>query len=266
METFVEYMAYVKGMGYILVVAFLIAFVTFWIIVNTKNKEILKNLPIVIVIWLVFGGISLIISDINDAKNDVVIENTPPIFPGYYSNGSPATITTHRAEIWMNINSSDYSSMSYGTTDFHEIMDKKLLCIECHHNSNEVRPCVSCHGIPFNPEEISKLGLKAAIHQRCQGCHKEIFTPDGCKLCHTQKIQSLILPPEMPHTLTWNQCTRCHTDGLSKEQKTNIVYHDFCIVCHTMNSGNAKNIDNLPSHLGRTSDTCRGCHKLPVEK
>ncbi len=45
METFVEYMTYVKGIGYLLVVAFLFAFIAFWMLVHTKNKdlEILKQ-------------------------------------------------------------------------------------------------------------------------------------------------------------------------------------------------------------------------------
>ena len=270
METFVEYMTYVKGFGYLLVVAFLFAFIAFWMLVHTKNKDFVKSVPVIVVVWLLFGGASAIISNGNSNGNNVTADTiaepvvTAPAFPEYYSNGSPATITAHRAEKWMEVNSSEYSSISYGqATDFHAVMSNKIACTDCHHNSgDEIHACKDCHGTPFNPDDMTKPGLKAAVHERCQGCHTEIFGgPDGCKLCHTQEsVGAVVVPaPEIPHTLTWEQCIRCHPDGIPGGQSIKIVYHDFCIKCHTKG---IDGVNKLPSdHAGRTGETCQGCHK-----
>jgi len=105
METFVEYMTYVKGLGYLLVVAFLFAFITFWMLVHTKNKDFVKSVPIVVVIWLMFGVASAVVTNANNSNgnNLTAAEHaepviSAPVFPEYYSNGSPATITAHRVE------------------------------------------------------------------------------------------------------------------------------------------------------------------------
>ncbi|VVB86343.1 Class III cytochrome C family protein [uncultured archaeon] len=269
METFVEYMTYVKGLGYLLVVAFLFAFITFWMLVHTKNKDFVKSVPVVVVIWLMFGGASAVISNGHNPDGNLSADNpepaiTPPVFPEYYSNGSPATITAHRVEKWMDVNSSEYFAISYGSAaNFHTVMSEKLACRECHHNSgDEIHACKDCHGTPFDPDNMTKPGLKAAIHGRCMSCHKEVFSgPEGCKLCHTQgSPTSVIVPaPEVPHTLTWEQCIRCHPDGIPGGENINIVYHDFCIKCHTKGIAGAA---VMPAdHAGRTGDTCEGCHK-----
>ncbi len=269
METFVDYMTYVKGIGYVLVVAFLFAFITFWLLVHTKNKDFVKSVPVVVAIWLVFGGASAVVSNGHNPNGNNVSGHgepviTGPVFPEYYSNGSPATITSHRLEKWLGINESEYHAISYGSaTDFHAVMSEKVACRDCHHNSgDEIHACKDCHGTPFNPDEIAKPGLKAAIHGRCQTCHKEIFGgPDGCKLCHTRVTPATVVvkAPEIPHTLTWEQCVRCHPDGIPGGQSIKIVYHDFCVRCHTKGIAGAA---NLPSdHAGRTGDTCKGCHK-----
>ena len=269
METFVEYMTYVKGIGYLLVVAFLFAFIAFWMLVHTKNKDIIKTVPVLVAIWLVFGVASAFVSNGNGQNgNNGNGHSEPavvaPVFPEYYSNGSPATITAHRVEKWLGVNKSEYLAISYGSAaQFHEKMSDKLACKECHHNSgDEIHACKDCHDVPFNPENMTMPGLKAAIHEKCRYCHTEVFGgPDGCKLCHTQgSPETVAVPaPARPHTLTWEQCIRCHPDGIPGGQSINIVYHDFCIKCHTKGIAGAA---TLPSdHAGRTSDTCKGCHK-----
>ncbi|MDP3104369.1 MAG: hypothetical protein Q8M95_07160 [Candidatus Methanoperedens sp.] len=85
-------------------------------------------------------------------------------------------------------------------------------------------------------DEMAKPGLKAAIHGKCMYCHKEVFGgPEGCKLCHTMGTPTTVVvpAPARPHTLTWEQCIRCHPDGIPGGQSIKIVYHDFCIKCHT---------------------------------
>lgn len=263
MQTLLEYLTFVKGIGYLLVVAFLLAFFTFWKLIHTKDKEIVKVVPVVVVMWLTFGSVSMLFtSDKSNTAVDTEYKPVMEVFPEYYSNGSPATITAHRPEKWLGVNTSEYLSITYGATaDFHRIMGNKVSCRTCHHNSgDEIHACKDCHGAPFNPDNMSKPGLKAAIHGRCMYCHKEVFGgPQGCKLCHTVGTpKTMAAAPPRPHGLTWEDCTRCHT-SIPKGQTTKIVYHDFCIKCHTKGIADAA---KLPAdHAGRTSDTCRGCHK-----
>ncbi len=265
METLVEYLTYVKGIGYVLVVAFLFAFITFWLLVHTKNKDIVKTVPVVVMIWLAFGVASALVSNSHNGTAQVTeLAVTEPVFPEYYSNGSPATITAHRAEKWLGVNSSEYLSASVGSAaNFHKIMSEKIACKDCHHNSgDEIHACRDCHDVPFNPENLSMPGLKAAIHGRCMYCHKEVFGgPEGCKLCHTgnSPVSVAVPAPARPHTLTWEDCIRCHKEGIPGGQEIKIVYHDFCIKCHTTGIAGAARIPD--DHAGRTSDTCKGCHK-----
>jgi hypothetical protein len=274
METLVEYLTYVKGIGYILVVAFLFAFITFWILVHTKNNEIVKNVPLVVMIWLVFGATSALVSNANNTSghnqtSDELGANLQEsvqksVYAEFYGNGSPATIAAHNTEKRLKVNTTEYSSISYGSArDFHEIMSNKLNCKDCHHNSgNEIKPCKDCHNAPFDPKEIGKPGLKAAIHEKCIECHKKNFEgPEGCKLCHTKDVQASVkvVAPVMTHKLTWENCSQCHVNGVPGGGETNIVYHDFCLRCHTSSmSGATRMPDN---HAGRAADTCKGCHK-----
>lgn len=270
METLVEYLTYVKGLGYILAVAFLIAFIAFWLMVHTNNKDIIKSVPVVVVIWLTFGMASAIVQNAHstNSNNVAVTEHivsepaVEPVFPEYYSNGSPATITAHRPEKWLGVNTSEYLSVAYGSTaNFHKIMGNKVSCQTCHHNSgDEIHGCKDCHGAPFNPDNMNKPGFKAAVHERCMTCHTEVFGgTEGCKQCHTMgPPETVEVAPSRPHQLTWEDCTRCHTK-IPGGQEIKIVYHDFCIKCHTKGIADAA---KLPSdHAGRTSDTCKGCHK-----
>lgn len=265
METLLEYLTFVKGIGYLVVVAFLLAFITFWQIIHTKEKGFVKVVPMVVLIWVAFGAASMFFlpgetAATTDTEPDAVSESP---FPEFYSNGSPATITAHRPEKWLGVNASEYLPASYGSVvDFHRVMGTKMSCKDCHHNSgDEIHACKDCHNVPFNPENLSKPGLKAAIHERCMYCHKEVFGgTEGCKLCHTGDLSASVVPtPALPHQLTWEDCNRCHKDGVPGGQEIKIVYHDFCVKCHTQGVIGAAKVP--PDHAGRTSDTCRGCHR-----
>lgn len=68
------------------------------------------------------------------------------------------------------------------------------LCQGCHHNSPAaLKPpqCASCHGQPFQEDELSRPGLMAAYHQQCMGCHEQmkIEKPASrdCAGCHKEK-------------------------------------------------------------------------------
>ena len=69
--------------------------------------------------------------------------------------------------------------------------EKGTICLACHHNSPVTKTpprCVSCHGSPFDDKNPLRPGLKAAYHQQCMGCHREmgIEKPKSteCKDCH----------------------------------------------------------------------------------
>ena len=79
METLVEYLTYVKGTGYVLVVAFLLAFITFWMLVHSKNKDLIKGLPVIVIIWLAFGAASAFISTGHNANGNNATEEGPDV-------------------------------------------------------------------------------------------------------------------------------------------------------------------------------------------
>src|SRR3990172_2729702 len=124
METLVEYLTYVKGTGYVLVVAFLFAFITFWMLVHSKNKDLIKGVPLIVMIWLAFCAVSAFISTGHNANGQNVTETeaesavTESAFPEFYSNGSPATITSHRPEKWLGVNETEYLSVSLGSATY----------------------------------------------------------------------------------------------------------------------------------------------------
>jgi len=70
-------------------------------------------------------------------------------------------------------------------------------CVKCHRNSDETKvvSCKGCHAKePFTSASLKakdkkiyhrdKPGLKAAYHQSCLGCHKNMGGPTGCEDCH----------------------------------------------------------------------------------
>ncbi|MEJ2199477.1 MAG: cytochrome c3 family protein [Desulfuromonadaceae bacterium] len=74
-------------------------------------------------------------------------------------------------------------------------------CAKCHDTAQEMEivACRDCHvKNPFSAEQlaaknadplryhIDQIGLKAAYHQGCIGCHEEMDGPTGCQDCHTR--------------------------------------------------------------------------------
>ena len=74
-------------------------------------------------------------------------------------------------------------------------------CVRCHRNSGAtaVVACKGCHQAqPFSAEalrekgrnlklyHVDKVGLKAAYHQNCMGCHDKTGGPTGCQDCHVR--------------------------------------------------------------------------------
>ena len=68
------------------------------------------------------------------------------------------------------------------------------ICQGCHHNSPTAKKppgCSSCHGLPFDENNMLRPGLKAAYHRQCMECHdamgieKPVAT--DCTGCHRKK-------------------------------------------------------------------------------
>lgn len=75
---------------------------------------------------------------------------------------------------------------------FHQ--KKETLCQGCHHNTPAAEKppaCGSCHGQPFEADNLSRPGLAGAYHQQCIQCHDTmgIKKPDSrdCSSCHAEK-------------------------------------------------------------------------------
>ncbi|MCG2763192.1 MAG: tetrathionate reductase family octaheme c-type cytochrome [Desulfarculaceae bacterium] len=102
-------------------------------------------------------------------------------------------------------------------------------CFTCHHakpaakDASETTRCVACHQSSFNPELPGRLGLKAALHRQCMGCHeKRKQGPVGCTDCHAKKVpdhRKLVKLPDKPGPLeVTKECLRCHQDAANHLQ------------------------------------------------
>jgi hypothetical protein len=111
-----------------------------------------------------------------------------------------------------------YTEHTKGIVEFHHkkhIEEYKLTCGECHHDKDHkplanlkagdnVQGCIECHKIPGEKpkgKDAPKLTEKEvlqyhaeAMHQNCQGCHKEYnkknntnTAPTTCVKCHPKK-------------------------------------------------------------------------------
>jgi len=63
-------------------------------------------------------------------------------------------------------------------------------CSACHDDMKENAPqaCSRCHGLPDEPDDPARIGLKGAYHRQCIGCHerqlKPASAPTECNACH----------------------------------------------------------------------------------
>jgi hypothetical protein len=96
-------------------------------------------------------------------------------------------------------------------------------CAVCHHyrpadpQASETVACKACHQKAFDPDHQGRIGLKAAYHGQCMGCHEDMGTgPVGCEECHLRNVpdhQSLVRLPSDPTPLQVTQeCLRCHAE------------------------------------------------------
>ncbi len=150
-------------------------------------------------------------------------------------------------------------------------------CLKCHHYrpddpaASETERCAACHQESFKPEVPGRVGLKAAYHRQCMGCHKEMGQgPVGCTDCHGKQVpdhSKLVQLPDNPEpTQVTRECLRCHdaqaedmltaAHWLWKGPSPYTVGHE-----KQVQSGKATNTINnfciaLPSNWPR----CTSCH------
>ncbi len=94
-------------------------------------------------------------------------------------------------------------------------------CALCHHRrpldsaAKETTRCSACHQDAFRTDHPERIGLKAAYHQQCTGCHQQMQKgPTDCLGCHKKNgpdhkdLIQLTGKPE-PSAVT-QECLRCH--------------------------------------------------------
>ena len=104
-------------------------------------------------------------------------------------------------------------------------------CTACHHykpadaattdaagGKPPVLRCAACHQKPFNADLPDRVGLKAAYHQQCMGCHEERKQgPVDCAGCHEKRVpdhKTLVKLADHPEpTAVTRECIRCHDDA-----------------------------------------------------
>jgi len=97
-------------------------------------------------------------------------------------------------------------------------------CAACHHyrpadtNASETVACKACHQEAFKPEHRGRIGLKAAYHLQCMGCHEDMeMGPVACEGCHDENVPDhgrlVKLPPDPAPTQVTQECLRCHDDA-----------------------------------------------------
>jgi hypothetical protein len=150
-------------------------------------------------------------------------------------------------------------------------------CLKCHHyrpedpSASETERCSACHQESFKPEVPGRVGLKAAYHRQCMGCHKEWDKgPVGCTDCHGKQVpdhSKLVQLPDDPTPMqVTTECLRCH-DAQAEDMLTAAHWlwkgpSPFTVGDEKrVNSGKATNTVNnfciaLPSNWPR----CTSCH------
>jgi len=154
-----------KGIEYIVVIIYLIILIPFWKFLVKSNSDHdskggVSIRLLLILLLLAFGCYGIVKAG----------EKKPP-----------EEITIKRLQ---NL----YGPVDFPHADHFDYVDD---CSTCHHHSGgKTIACINCHKpIKFYKYQGSKrkngIGLKAAYHMRCLGCHKEEESgPTGCTECH----------------------------------------------------------------------------------
>ncbi len=96
-------------------------------------------------------------------------------------------------------------------------------CAACHHfrpadtAADEIVRCAACHQEPYTQPDKTRVGLKAAYHLQCLGCHRQREQgPVDCSGCHQKKPadhQDLVsLPADPGYQEVTANCLSCHAE------------------------------------------------------
>ena len=104
-------------------------------------------------------------------------------------------------------------------------------CTVCHHlrpadpGAKETTRCAACHQQAFDARHPDRIGLKAAYHLRCIGCHEDMHKgPVDCLGCHDKNVPDhgeLVKLPDNPEpSQVTVECLRCHQRQAKQFMKT----------------------------------------------
>lgn len=269
MKTLIEFITFTKGVEYLLAIAFLLAFVAFWQIMQRRGKaSVLKAAP-VLAVALAIGALALITAAQGETTTAAPQVSSKPLL------ASPVLVEM-------------YGPASFDHEAHQELADD---CAVCHHHSEGTYPpCRECHDTAFDPENLNKPGIGHVYHLRCISCHTEQQAgPVECTGCHDK---ATVPPLPVTHPLTGNgNCLSCHGESISgvpampadhgsatngvcpichqtarpeSEMATKalphaVTGHENCLLCHGEGIGGATRVP--ADHTGRTDETCQVCHK-----
>jgi hypothetical protein len=269
MNTMLEFLAYTKGVEYLIVIAFLFAFVAFWMLLHRRGKAVAVRIIPLAVLAVGTAGLASTcgIPEASTTAADTTQER-------------PMLTTAVLVEL-------------YGPADFGHELHESIVgdCTVCHHRSSTLtQPCKECHSTPFAPDNYRKPGINGVYHLRCISCHLENEAgPTECTGCHSKAI---VPPLSIPHPLTRaGDCLSCHggavpeapglpadhnngvTSGLCtlchkpmvqeaalaiKAMPHAVAGLESCLLCHGEGIGEAARVP--ADHAGRTNETCQLCH------
>ena len=97
-------------------------------------------------------------------------------------------------------------------------------CAACHHlrprdaAAGETVACRACHQDDSAQKDDARVGLKAAYHLQCMGCHKKMEKgPISCEGCHAKNPvdhKELVKLPDNPTPFQVTaECLRCHQEA-----------------------------------------------------
>ncbi len=162
-------------------------------------------------------------------------------------------------------------------TALHASMDIELggPCSACHDNMEQAPPqsCSRCHGLPDEPDDPSRIGLKGAYHRQCIGCHERQLqpasAPTACASCHhpwTPDHSALVAFTSKPDPRDVTRtCLGCHPkvgrDILNtahwnwKEYSPTLAGYE-----HRLNISLTLMANNACLAIGPNLEGCASCH------
>lgn len=219
MNTLLEFITLTKAIEYLMSITFLFIFIVFWFLLHRRGKGMIIRIIPAVVLALGFGSLAY-----SCISTKAVAPPAPP-----------------KVEVPL-VNSGVLVEM-YGPSAFDHGLHQRVVeggCTLCHHYSSgkySFPSCKTCHGAPFDPENLNKPGLARAFHLRCISCHRESQTgPTDCAQCHNKGDRP---PSRVGHPLAgMEDCLGCHgaeSPGMPRDHAD--TTNGVCLLCHPAQSG-----------------------------